>query len=157
MHCSALDSMLDAIREVTGSEEQAEFTRKNIISLLGVVADRLGPLLEVALAQDEACEVVAEHDAAALLRALAAALRDLDTGLTDPIFEPNKHGANASLPWHIRASDAALVEAIGIYQRKYKITQNAAATRLAAELNAQGFQRRGEKLTGKGLRRLRYK
>ena len=157
IHCSALDSMLDAIREVTGSEKQAESTRKNIISLLEVVADHLGPLLEVALAQDEACEVAAEHDATALLRALASALRDLDTGLTDPIFEPYKHGANASLPWHVRASDAALVEAIRIYRRKYKITQNAAATRLAADLNAQGFQRRGVKLTGESLRRLKYR
>lgn len=156
MENGALDAMLDAIRETASGEGQAEFSRNRIIVLLDVIAEHLDPMLEQPVTQDDNCEVVAEHAAVGQLRALVSALRDLDTGLTDPIFKAYEHGANATLPWDVRASDEALIEAMAVYQNKYKLTQIAAASRLAADLAANGFRRKGKVLNGKSLQRLKY-
>ena len=152
----ALDSMLNALREAAEGEEREIFNRTNVIGVLEVLVEHLGPLLEEPLVQDEAHEVVVEHTAVYQLRALAAALRDLDIGRTDQIFDAYEHGANATLPWDVRESDAALIEALGIYQRKYKLTQIDAATKLAKDLTANGFRRRGKTLSGESLQRLKY-
>lgn len=152
----ALDAMLNALREAAEGEEREDFNRTNVVGILQVLLRHLAPLLEEPLVQDEEFEAVTEHAAIFQLRALAAALRDLDTGLTDPIFKANAHGANATLPWDVRDSDGALVEALGVYQKKYGLTQKAAAEKLASELAVGGFRRRDEVLTGKQLERLKY-
>lgn len=157
IHGKALDAMLDAIRTVTRGEEQPELDRKGIIGILEVVAEHLDPLLQEPVVQDDTFEVVVEHAAVAQIRGLASALRDLDTGLTDPIFEPYQHGANATLPWRVRASDAALVQMMRVYQKKFKLTQIEAAKKLAAKLTANGYLRKGRRLTGRSLQRLKYR
>lgn len=153
---SALDAMLDALREAAVGAERADFNRANAIGILEVLVQHLGPLLEEPLVQDEAHEVVVEHTAVYQLRALAAALRDLDIGLTTQIFDAYEHGANATLPWHVRESDAALIEALKVYQSKYELSQIAAAQKLAKDLTASGFRRKGKVLTGENLQRLKY-
>ncbi len=152
----ALDAMLDAIRAVTRDEEQPTLDRKGIIGILEVVAEHLDPLLQDTVLQDQDIEVAVEHAAVAQIRGLASALRDLDTGLTDPIFKPYEHGANATLPWHTRASDAALVEMLRVYQKKFKLNQKAAAKKLAGDLTANGYLRKGKALTGGTLQRVKY-
>ena len=155
-HGSALDTMLDALREAADGEERADFNRANVIGILKVLAEHLGPLLEQPLVQDQHCEAVIRHTAVDQLLALISALGDLDTGLTDAIFEPYKHGANATLPWDVRESDAALIEALKVYQSKYELSQIAAAQKLAKDLTASGFRRKGKVLTGENLQRLKY-
>lgn len=155
-HGSALDTMLDALREAADGEERADFNRANVIGILKVLTEHLGPLLEEPLVQDQHYEAVVEHAAVGQLRALVLALEDLNTGLTDPVFKPEERGANATLPWHVRETDAALIELLRIYQTKYKLTQIAAAKKLARDLTARGFRRRGMTLTGNGLQRLKY-
>ncbi|MFM2302281.1 MAG: hypothetical protein RLZZ84_2017 [Pseudomonadota bacterium] len=152
----ALDAMLDAIRAVTRDVEHPTLGREGIIDILEVVAEHLDPLLQETVLQDQDFEVAVEHAAVAQIRGLASALRDLDTGLTDPIFKPYEHGANATLPWCTRASDAALVEMLRVYQKKFKLTQKAAAKKLAVDLTANGYLRKGNALTGRSLQRLKY-
>lgn len=155
-HGSALDTMLDALRGAADGEECADFNRTNVISILQVLAENLDPLLEDPLVQDQHCEVVIRHTAVGQLLALISALGDLDIGLTDAIFEPYKHGANATLPWDVRESDAALIEAVRVYQSKYELSQIAAAKKVANDLTASGFRRKGMVLTGENLQRLKY-
>lgn len=155
-HCSALDTMLEALREAAEGEERADFNRTNVIGILKVLVEQLDPLLEEPLVKDQHCEAVTRHTAVDLLLALISALGDLDTGLTDTIFEPYKHGANATLPWSLRESDAALIEALRVYQSMYELSQIAAAERLANDLAKAGFRRKGKTLTGENLQRLKY-
>ena len=152
----ALEAMLDAIKAVTRDEAQPALDRKSIVDILEVIAEHLDPLLHEPVAQDDASEVALEHTAVAQLRGLASALQDLDTGLTDPVFNPYQHGANATLPWRVRATDDALVQALSVYQKKFNLTQKEAAARMAAKLTAGGFLRKGEKLSRSSLQRLKY-
>ncbi len=155
-HESAMEAMLCALQEVAEGEERADFNRANVIGILKVLAEHLDPLLEEPLVQDEHGEAVIRHTVVEQLLALASALDDLDTGLTDPIFDPYEHGANATLSWDVRESDAAIIEALRIYQNRYKLMQIAAAAKLAKDLAANGFQRRGKTLSGENLQRLKY-
>lgn len=152
----ALDAMLDALREAAEGEEREDFNRTNVVGILRVLVEHLAPLLEEPLVQDEEVEVVAEHTAVYQLRALVSALRDLDAGLKDPIFDAYEHGANATLRWPVRECDAALIEALGVYQKKYGLRQLDAAKKLATDLTGRGFRRKGKPLTGNQLRRLKY-
>ncbi len=134
------------------------FTRPALISLLEVVSQHIDQVLEVPHGTLEDGQlVVGVHPVVDQLNGLIAALKDLDTGITDPIFRPYEHGANATLPWRVREEDAALVEAMAVFQSiKGIASQKEATKQMAAQLNKNGYRRRGKQLTGASLRRLKY-
>jgi hypothetical protein len=152
---------LDLLTELEGLDLEggAEgFTRPALISVLEVVSQHIDRVLEVSHGTLEDGQlVVSAHPVVTQLNGLIDALKDLDTGITDPIFKPNEHGANATLPWRVREQDAALVEAIAVFQSIKGIArQKEAAKQMAAQLNKNGYRRRGKQMTGTSLQRLKY-
>lgn len=135
-----------------------DFTRPVLISVLEAVSQHIDQVLEVSHGTLENGQlVVGAHPVVTQLNGLIAALKDLDTGITDPIFKPYEHGANATLPWRVREEDAALVEAIAAFQSiKGIASQKEATKQMAAHLDKNGYRRRGKRMTGASLRRLKY-
>ncbi|WP_372916669.1 hypothetical protein [Sandarakinorhabdus sp.] len=97
------EAFLRALRALTDAPGGKEFNRQNVATLLDVLAQHLGIALASPVGTlEDGTQVVAEHPAEALLVSLISALRDLDSGLTDEVFKPTSHGANATRPWDVR-------------------------------------------------------
>lgn len=145
----AMDELLKDLKSLTSTPEGAEFNRKNIIALLGVLNQHLGGALETPVVTlEDGTEVVEEHPTGALLRVLEEALKDLDIGLTDPVLKPVSHGANATLPWNVREHDRQLREFLRVVQQVKGISQlKKAARQLATILKEIGSTRKGRILT----------
>lgn len=151
-HGSALDTMLDALREAADGEERADFNRANVIGILKVLAEHLDPLLEEPSVQNENGEAVIRHTAVEQLLALASALDDLDTGLTDPVLRRIAGKKNSARRWRLRQEDEVLFEALEILQRIKRLPdKKAAARRLAVTLQSSDYRRSGKTLKGASL------
>lgn len=152
---------VDLLAELDGldiEEGEEGIARPAVISVLEVVRHHIDQVLEVSHGNLEDGQlIVGPHPVVVHLDGLIAALRDLDTGITDPIFKPYEHGANATLPWRVREEDTALVEAIAVFKSiKGIASQNEATKEMAAQLKKNGYRRRGKQMTGASLRRLKY-
>ena len=156
---TAYDALLAELRALTDVPNGAEFTRSNLIALLGVVVTHLGQALATMEGQlDNGTPVEAEHPVSAQLSGLIEALRDLDNGLTDPVFEPTLGNQNARRNWRMRQEDNALIEGLEVFQRIKKIkNRKAAAMKAASELRRSKYTRRGKKLSGLDLYNLYYR
>lgn len=83
----------------------------------------------------------------AQLSGLVEALRDLDIGLTDPVFRSALGNQNARRNWRVRQEDNALIEGLEVFQRVRKIKhRKAAAMKAASELRRSKYTRRGKEL-----------
>lgn len=153
------DALLDGLRAVTDTPNGEEFTRSNVIALLGVLVSHLGEALATKVGElDDETPVEAEHPVSAQLSALVEALRDLDIGLTDPLFKPAVGNKNARRHWRLRQEDEALIEALDVFQRLMKIKcRKSAMMKAASELKRSKYTRRGRLLTWLDLQNLYYR
>ena len=147
------DALLDNLRALTSDPDNAEFTRPNLIAVLEIVTAHLDDALALNVGKLEGgMHVEAEHPVATLLSGLVSALRDLNNGLTDPVLTPTSGKKNSARRWRLRQEDAALFEALEIFQRiKGLPNRKAAARRLAVKLQPSGYRRRGKTLKGSNL------
>lgn len=153
------DALLGDLRALTDAPNGEEFTRSNVIALLGVLVTHLGEALATEMGElEDGTPVEAEHSVSAQLSGLVQALRDLDIGLTDPVFEPTLGNQNARRNWRMRQEDNALIEGLEVFQRIKKIkNRKAAAMKAASELRRSKYTRRGKKLSGLDLYNLYYR
>jgi len=81
------EALLGDLRALTDAPNGAEFTRSNLITLLGVLVTHLGDALATEVGElEDGTPIGAEHPVSAQLSGLVEALRDLDIGLTDPVL-----------------------------------------------------------------------
>jgi hypothetical protein len=153
------DALLGDLRVLTDAPNGAEFTRSNLIALLGVVVTHLGEALATKVGElENGSPVEAEHTVSAQLSGLVEALRDLDIGLTDPVFEPALGNQNARRNWRVRQEDKALIEGLEVFQQAKKIKHlKTAARKAASELRRSKYTRRGKKLSWLDLYNLYYR
>ena len=137
------DALLDGLRALTDAPNGAEFTRSNVIALLGVLVTLLGEALATKVGElEDGASVEAEHPVSAQLSGLVEALRDLDIGLTDPVFGSALGNQNARRNWRVRQEDNALIEGLEVFQRVRKIKhRKAAAMKAASELRRSKYTR----------------
>lgn len=147
------DALLDNLRELTGDPDNAEFTRPNLIALLEVLTAHLGEALVTTVGELEGGTLVqAEHPVATQLSGLASALRDLDSGLTDPVLKSATSKKTARRPWSLRQEDEILLEAVEVFRRFERIKSlTEAARKVTTALNRHNYTRRGKKLKGRDL------
>lgn len=153
------DALLGELRALTDAPNGAEFTRSNAVALLSVLVTHLSEALATTGGElEDGTPVEAEHPVAAQLSGLVEALRDLDIGLTDPVFEPTWGNQNARRNWRVRQEDKALIEGLEVFQRVMKIRHRKAAIMKAAlELNRNKYTRRSRALTWRDLHNLYYR
>ena len=147
-----LRARLDALM---GSQEARALTRKNALSLLRAISERLKPSTDLPIVSTDEMLIIRSHPALELLDELIDAFSDLDKGKSDPSLKPSPHQANAFLTTKQRKSDQTLRDAVLIVQRGggYKNRRDAERF-LARQLQKAGKTRRGKPYTAAMLKRL---
>jgi hypothetical protein len=153
------DALLGDLRALTDAPNGAEFTRTNLIALLYVLDIHLGKALATIEGKlEDGTSVEAEHPVSAQLSGLVEALRDLDSGVTDPVFKRAFGHQNARRNWRLRQEDNALIEGLEVFQRVKKIKhRKAAAMKAASELRRSKYMRNGKELRWLELYNLYYR
>lgn len=153
MAVSDYDALLDNLRQLTSAPGKADFTRPNLIALLEVLTTHLGEALTSKFGElEDGTHVEAQHAVADLLSGLSSALRDLDSGLTDPVLRRVAGKKNSARPWRLRQEDDVLFEALEIFQRIKRLPdRKAAARRLTVTLQSSNYRRKGKQLKWSNL------
>ncbi len=147
------DALLDTLRALPNKPDGAQFTRPNLIALLDVLTTHLGAAIEIEGEElADGIQIITEHPVLDQLSGLVKALRDLDIGLTDPVFEPTLSDKNALRRWRERQEDKDLIEGMKILQRVNNIKSFQSTAMVAASmLGRANYTRRGKRLNWKDL------
>jgi hypothetical protein len=132
-------------------------TRPNAIALLTALVECLDPALaEKRNIFMSDLTLHLEHAAIGQLNQLIDSLRDLDNGKVDEALKPSTHQANAALTIRQRKEDQLWLEMVAIIQGRKRLKYREQAERAVAEmLNKAGKTRRGRRITGPMLKKLR--
>jgi hypothetical protein len=146
------------VRHLESVEISSVYTmeRSEIVSILKVLVDHLGPLLAETKYTSTEIEIINEHVTVGQVRHLILGLEDLDRGLVHQALKPASAQANAALSAEQRDYDRLLLEAVAIAQgTKGFSTLRQAEKYVAERLAKAGRTRRGEPITASVLRSLR--
>jgi hypothetical protein len=130
--------------------------RSEIISIINVLVDHVGPLLAETKYTSTGIEIIIEHIVVGQLKHLARGLQDLDRGIPHPALTPASSQANAALSAEQREYDRLLLEAVTIARQAHRFSTLRQAEKYVAERFARaGRKRRGKVITASVLRSLR--
>lgn len=146
----AYSALINELHAVTIGKADEPFNRETVSSLIKVLISHLDKIMgwpEAIL--EDGTEVLSEHPALRQLRGLSSALEDLDLGLQDPALTRASTHNGAARKWQLREQDDTLLEALLVFERVLKQKNRSKVAReLARKLNAAGYRRQGERLTG---------
>jgi hypothetical protein len=152
---------LDALAAKNGAKRKKskdivsfEATRAEMLALIRGLIEALSPMTDLTIGKMEnGGTVVTEHSAMALLRQFTEALSDLDNARTHPVFAPNQHAANRTLPSDKKQEEAILKQAVEIKRLHKKFKSRAKAQHsLAQDLRKAGKTIKGKPATAAALK-----
>jgi hypothetical protein len=113
--------------------------RRELVALLSVLQEALGPLLDTHHRAPDGFEWVAQHPATEAVGFLADALRDLDIGVTPPLLKAPKIGG-AMKPKSESDIAARAVDWVRVVQTARRVSQQTACKQVAAALVKMGVK-----------------
>lgn len=153
------EALLGDLRALTDAPNGAEFTRSNLITLLGVLVTYLGDALATEVGElEDGTPIGAEHPVSAQLSGLVEALRDLDIGLTDPVLCHASSKKMASRKWRERQEDVDIILGLKALRQARGIKKWTEVAALAKKLlNEKGHKYRNQRLDAKILTSLLHR
>jgi hypothetical protein len=107
--------------ESVGISSVFTMERSEIVSILKVLVDHIGPLLAETKYTSTETEIINEHVVVSQLRHLILGLEDLDRGLVHQALKAALGQANAALSAEQRQYDRLLLEAVEIPQKAIRV------------------------------------
>ena len=154
---AAMAELRSRLDELIAGSIAKRLTRLNAIALLTAFSECLGPTLAEERDLSEPDVVLClQHAAIGLLDQLIDALKDLDNGKVDDALKRSPHQANAALTIRQRKEDQLWLDSVVIFQGWKRLKDRKQAERLVAQmLNRAGKARKGKRITGPMLKKLR--
>lgn len=153
------EALVAELHDRFAQDNRADFERANLIDLLDILRRHIGlAMVEPLGVLDDGTPYEGEHNASAMIGQLVAALKDLDRGKRDPLFQPSKTAPRGFKCWRQRTLEDQIRVAFQAVRDggRFK-TDKAAARELAKALAKYDHKIRGRRITAVQIINLKYR